>query len=427
MAFKLSYPKILSILFISILVLEAESSELYYPPTSQTDNWETIEPSNLGWNLDKLSDFSLFADTTASKALIILQKGKIAFEQYYNGHKQSDAHYWASAGKTLTAFMAGIGVSGGLMSLDSPSSDYLGEGWSSCTPEEERMRTLFQHLTMTTNLDQDTQLDCTSPECLKCEDGEEAGNGWHYHNGAYTIVQQMIANAYIEENLNRVISKKLTPLTGITGLFVKTGDNSVFFSNPRSFARFGLLLSAKGEWNGQKLITDPNYFDDMTTTSQPHNKAYGYLTWLNGSDSYRLPGLDFDIPGMISPTLPSDAYAGIGKNGQIVCVIPSWDIVFIRMGDEAPGLAPTSYLNDLGRHLSDVVAVSSVSNTVSRDINFNIENKQAISDENISLYDLNGRLLESGKIVSLRNELSILLIGDIAYLVSDYGKVISVK
>ena len=36
-------------------------------------------------------------------------------------------------------------------------------------------------------------------------------------------------------------------------------------------------------------MTDTNYFNQMTSTSQSLNNSYGYLWWLNGKSSYRLP------------------------------------------------------------------------------------------------------------------------------------------
>ena len=47
-------------------------------------------------------------------------------------------------------------------------------------------------------------------------------------------------------------------------------------------ARFGLLILNKGNWDGNQIMTDTNYFNQMLNSSQSLNESYGYLWWLNG-------------------------------------------------------------------------------------------------------------------------------------------------
>ena len=75
----------------------------------------------------------------------------------------------------------------------------------------------------------------------------------------------------------------------------------------------------------------------MVHPSQSINKSYGYLWWLNGQASFMLPGLQLVFPGSYCPEAPSDMFAAIGKNGQILCVVPSQNLIVLRMG-EAGGL-----------------------------------------------------------------------------------------
>ena len=56
-------------------------------------------------------------------------------------------------------------------------------------------------------------------------------------------------------------------------------------------ARFGLLILNNGNWDGNQIMTDTNYFNQMLNSSQSLNESYGYLWWLNGKTSYMLPGL----------------------------------------------------------------------------------------------------------------------------------------
>ena len=97
-------------------------------------------------------------------------------------------------------------------------------------------------------------------------------------------------------------------------------------------ARFGILLSQDGVWNGITVQSDVNYLNDMRTPSQTLNNSYGYLTWLNGQSSFMLPSSQLVFPGSAIPSAPSDMYAALGKNGQIINVVPSQGLVIVRMG-----------------------------------------------------------------------------------------------
>jgi len=71
----------------------------------------------------------------------------------------------------------------------------------------------------------------------------------------------------------------------------------------------------------------------MINTSQNINLSYGYLWWLNGKASYHIPNYQVQIPGALSPHAPADMFSALGKNDQILDVVPSMNLVMIRMGD----------------------------------------------------------------------------------------------
>ena len=124
----------------------------------------------------------------------------------------------------------------------------------------------------------------------------------------------------------------------------------MFFSvPPRSMARFGLLLLNKGKWNETTILADNDYFNHQTQSSQALNPSYGYLTWLNGKSSYRLPQTQLSFDGPLIPNAPMDTYAALGKNDQKIYVVPSQNLVVIRMGESAGNvqLAASSFDNEL--------------------------------------------------------------------------------
>ena len=107
---------------------------------------------------------------------------------------------------------------------------------------------------------------------------------------------------------------KLRNKIGMQGTWIPFGYYKLYYSNARSMARFGLLNLNKGVWNDTTILGDSDYFNAMTSTSQNLNKAYGYLWWLNGKDSFRGPGLTLEFQGNLIPNAPNDLIAGLGRN-----------------------------------------------------------------------------------------------------------------
>lgn len=317
-----------SLLFVAFFAASAQD-EMYFPPVG-SDEWETITPEEIGWCSTGLDTLSNFLEDRNTNAFILLYQGRIVVEEYFNDFTADSVWVWNSAGKTVTATMAGIAQQEGLLSIEDPTSMYLGEGWTSTTPEQEADITIWNQLTMTSGLD-DTEVDvfCTDPECLTYL--EPPGERWAYHNGPYTLLQDVIGEA-AGSTMNLYTYQRLLEPTGMTGLFFPLGYNKIFISKPRSMARFGLLMQNEGMWDGTPILDDPDYFQDMVNPSQSLNESYGYLWWLNGYDSYQLPGVQLEIPGGLVPSAPNDMIAAIGADSQIIHVVPSMDLVLIRMG-----------------------------------------------------------------------------------------------
>ncbi|MBK8053570.1 MAG: serine hydrolase [Saprospiraceae bacterium] len=347
--------------FFSLFCLLCSSvvlSQTYFPPNN-AQTWSTTDPSTLGWCQTKIDSLYRFLESNDTKAFILLKDGKIVLEKYMNGHTVSSNWYWASAGKTLTAPLVGIAQQENLLKISEPSSKYLGKGWTSCTPEQEDKITIRHQLTMSSGLD-DGVADpfCTLSSCLKYK--ADAGNRWAYHNGPYTLLDGVIEKA-TGKSLNLYLNQNIKPVTGMDGLFVKQGYNNVYFSTARSMARFGLLILNKGIWDKTSVLTDQQYYDAMVNTSQNINLSYGYLWWLNGKNSYMVPGAQIKIPGSLHPNAPNDMFSALGKNGQFINVIPSQKIVMIRMGDNPDSaLVPFLFNNDIWKYINNLSCTSSL-------------------------------------------------------------------
>jgi CubicO group peptidase (beta-lactamase class C family) len=339
-------------LYTSLIAMGLSAQSLYFPPTTG-NTWDTLSPTSLGYCQSKIDSLYTFLEENNTRAFILLQDGKIVLEKYFGSHTPTTPWQWASAGKTLTSFVLGIAQQEGYLSIQETTSTYLSQGWTACTQAQEDKITIQNQLSMTTGLDDNVpDPTCTQDTCLVCK--AEPGTRWAYHNAPYTILDKVVENA-TGQTLNRYTTQKIKNPTGMTGAFLPVGSNNVYFSNARSMARFGLLILNKGNWNGNPILTDSTYFNQMVNSSQSINASYGYLWWLNGKESYRVPGLQTEFTGFINPNAPADMILAAGKDGQFLNVIPSQNRVWIRMG-EAPDNLPVPFLlnDNIWRFVNDL-------------------------------------------------------------------------
>lgn len=306
---------------------------IYFPPNSGS-TWETKTPESLGWNTANIQPLYDYLNLKHSKSFIVLHNGKIVMEQYFNGHTSNTLWYWASAGKTLTSTITGIAEQEGLLNTNNKVSDYLGTGWTSAPLAKENLITCKHLLTMTSGLDDSAGDDVSQTNLQYVAD---AGTRWAYHN-VYVKLQDVVSQV-TGQTWAAYFNTKLRDKIGMetNGFWYNNTDGTrVYWSTSRSMARFGLLISAKGNWNGTSIINS-TYLNNATTTSQTINQAYGYLWWLNGKATYHLPQTQLQFNGSLIPSAPSDMYCALGKNDQKIYVVPSKKLVLIRMGDAADG------------------------------------------------------------------------------------------
>jgi CubicO group peptidase (beta-lactamase class C family) len=222
--------KLLLLLTLS-LPLTLFTQTLYFPPTVGS-TWDTLSLASQGWCQTKVDSLYDYLEVSNSKAFILLKDGKIVLEKYFGTFTQDSLWYWASAGKTLTGFTVGIAQQEGHLSIEDTTSDHIGVGWTSATPQQEEKITIRHQLTMTSGLDELAAGDpnCTLPSCLPYL--ADAGTRWAYHTGVYTLLDSVIESA-TGMTLNGYINQKIKIPTGMTGAFFPSGYNNLFVSKPR--------------------------------------------------------------------------------------------------------------------------------------------------------------------------------------------------
>lgn len=201
------------------IVNPPEESTLYFPPLS-SDEWESTSPNELDWNTSELNELLTYLENNNTRAFIVLKDGKVVIEEYFGNNILGTAPfdkytkwYWASAGKTLTATLVGIAQQEGFLNIENPTSDYLGNGWTSLPPEKEQLIKVKNQLTMTTGLEYNvSDLACTLPSCLTYK--SDAGQQWFYHNAPYTLLKEVVENA-TGTDYNEYTNQKVESVIGM--------------------------------------------------------------------------------------------------------------------------------------------------------------------------------------------------------------------
>ncbi|MFP4543468.1 MAG: serine hydrolase [Bacteroidota bacterium] len=386
---------LLIILILSLVSAPELKSQYYFPPADNSE-WETASFGETGWDSTHTEELLNFLADNNSKGFIILHKGRLVMEEYFGEFTMDSLWYWASAGKTLTAFLTGLAQEQGYLSIDDPVSDHLGSGWTSMPEDKERQIRIKHQITMTTGLENEVEDEyCTEPQCLKYR--TDPGKRWFYHNAPYTLTADVIESA-TGQNYNEYTREQFASL-GFRGFWFMQGYNRLRLSTVREMAKFGLLCLSRGIWNGDTILRDRDYFQNMVNSSQQLNPSYGYLWWLNGKSGYKPPVIDYLIDGSMLPGAPDEMWCAMGKNEQRFYVIPGDDIVVVRMGDLAEG----GFLDfDKGLwYILDKIIYGSVGIKViskgSTDIimeNNQLFAKEQTQGDKLELYGLSGQLIK---------------------------------
>jgi CubicO group peptidase (beta-lactamase class C family) len=343
------------VMYLSFAFVYIQAQDLYFPPKNTSD-WESLSFEELSWCNEEVPSLLNTLEDNQTKAFIILKDGKIVVEEYFNDFKQDSSWVWYSAAKSLTSFMMGLAQEQGALSINESSQKYLGEGWSELTKEQEEEIKILHHLTLTTGMDYTGDTFCGEPSCFQYLN--PPGTHWYYHNATYVKTREIL-EAATQRNLNVYTFQNMHQTIGMDGFWLSTNSLNLYFSTARSMARFGLMMLNDGDWDGQVVMEDKTYFENMINSSQGLNPAYGYLWWLNGKSSFKLPSDDNVYQGKLSEYYPDDAFFALGAQSQILVVIPSQNVIIVRMGNEdVDSLVPLSILDEIGRHFESITCNS---------------------------------------------------------------------
>ena len=332
--------------------IQQTPTESMYYPSNTSASWETKSLSSLGWNQNAVQPLKDYLNQKGTKSFMILVNGRIVMEEYFNGHTATATWEWNSAGKTLVASTVGIAQQENLLNINNKVSDYLGTEWTSMPLNKENLITVKHLLTMTAGND-DTKQYVIKSNLTYIAD---AGTRWAYSN----IFQKLtdVVNKASNKPFETYFNEKLKSKIGMEGFWNFGTIFTIYHSNTKSMARFGLLALNKGKWNNEQIINE-SYFNESVSTSQSINPSYGYLWWLNGKTSFMIPNEQNVYQGFLVPNAPADMYAAMGAKDQRIYVIPSKKMSVIRMGDASdpvnPNFAVSGFDNELWGKINAVI------------------------------------------------------------------------
>jgi CubicO group peptidase (beta-lactamase class C family) len=113
---------------------------------------------------------------------------------------------------------------------------------------------------------------------------------------------------------DRLGMRRMVLETDPYGNFVLTGYD---LGSARDWLRLGMLYLQDGVWNGERLL--PEGWVDFVRTPAPawDEPEYGGLFWLNRTGAW---------------PVPADAFYMSGAGGQTTIIIPTHDLVVVRLG-----------------------------------------------------------------------------------------------
>ncbi|MBK6565324.1 MAG: serine hydrolase [Saprospiraceae bacterium] len=166
------------------------------------------------------------------------------------------------------------------------------------------------------------------------------GKIWLYSSGTSNLISCFIRNSFAnDEAYFSYLNRKLFDRLGMSSMLQETDATGTFIGSsyvyglPRDWAKFGLLYLHNGTWMGKQIL--PDYWVNYTTSPAIHSKnQYGAHFWLNKEHSFYKDA-------------PEDMFYADGYQGQYVFIIPSRDLVVVRMGTGDKNFDVNSFLKGI--------------------------------------------------------------------------------
>ncbi|MDG4856090.1 MULTISPECIES: serine hydrolase [unclassified Mesorhizobium] len=276
---------------------------------------------------------------TGMRAVVAVKNGRIVAERYGEGFSAKTPLLGWSMTKTVNAAIVGTLVKDGKMALDKKGlfSPWKADGRAAISLAD--MMAMSSGLEF--NEDYGDVADVTrmlylEPDMAGFAEakplGGEVGKAFSYSSGTAVMLSRLWQEAIGDK------AKALTwPRTalfeplGMHSAVLETDERGTFvgssylYATAHDWARFGQFLLQGGVWNGAQIL--PAGFVDWMRQPAPASKVYGNgQVWIEGPGDEENPGAG------AAAGLPKDTYWMEGHDGQTVAIIPSEQLVVVRLG-----------------------------------------------------------------------------------------------
>jgi CubicO group peptidase (beta-lactamase class C family) len=327
----------------------AASPDATPPVTTATPTPDAARPApNEPWPMGNsvatapALDHLLADDTLAgpgARAIVVVYRRRIVAERYGAGFSSTSSLLGWSMTKSVLAGLVGVLIKDGRLTLDQSA------GWPAAGSDgRERIR-IADLLAMSSGLRWNEGYgdvsDITRMLYLQSDMADFArekplahpvGELWNYSSGTANILSRIVQDAAGAMGA-RVAAEKLFKPLGMQSAIIETDEygtlvgSSYMYATARDWARYGEFLLQEGVWRGEEILPR-GYVTMMASPVAASGGQYGHgLVWLWGSDA-NAPGKNPDAAFGIPP----DTFWMSGHDGQTITIIPSREMVIVRLG-----------------------------------------------------------------------------------------------
>jgi len=319
-----------------------------------TAQQEGINPASLEAMVESILAETGAHDARQTEGVLILRHGKLVFEEYFWGQTADNPHIISSCTKSLTSILTGMAVAATRLRPDSAVVAYLPEQRDSAWSHAKEPITVRNVLSMSSGTAwDDTVKGPANPSWLLLQARDvpaymlsrpiihPPGKIYNYDNGLPALMGDVVARV-TQEPYERFAERVLFGPLGVTNYrwTIMPDDKPLaaggFFMRPRDMAKIGLLMSARGRWQGRQIVPSQWVAESTQQQSAADQYPYGYYWHLTNEKHRHVKNVD--------------GYMALGQGGQIIAVFPKADLIVVTTSQNwaMPGLTamPFSLFDD---------------------------------------------------------------------------------
>lgn len=267
-----------------------------------------------------------------TRSVLVLKDGEIIAEQYADGFDKDTKQIGWSMTKSIFSALIGIAIEQNYIS--DLNENKLFSEWKS---DDRKDITLKQLLQMNTGLEWTEDYGDISEATIMLYDRDdmisyakntgvegEKGTHWEYSSGTSNLLSGLLRQRFADyESYFKFPYEQLFSKIGAPSFIMETDPKGNFvassyaWANARDWAKFGQLYANDGTWNEERIL--PEGWSSFTAEEAEGSEGgYGAQFWLPTSEEY--------------PNSPKDMYFADGFQGQRIFIIPSENVVIVRLG-----------------------------------------------------------------------------------------------